>query len=123
MAASRRRFLTGLAATTAGFATPAFAQGAAGDAALRWCLQEFTPSTLTLRERLAEMRFLAEAAAPLRGLRIFVLSEDTPTHRYEQRVLARAFSEIIGVQVIHDIAREGGPCQRARWSRVSPAWL
>ena len=75
-------------------------------AARRWVLGEFTPSTLSVAEQMAEMDFFARAAAPFSGQQIYVVSETIPTHRYEARFLARAFREITGISVIHDLVRE-----------------
>jgi glycerol transport system substrate-binding protein len=107
----------GLAASVAGLGAPTNAQQESGSAAVRWALQEFNPSTLNLREQLEEMAFFAKAAQPLRHERIFVLSEDTPTHRYESRVLARAFFEITGIAVIHDVVRESEVVNRLQQQR------
>jgi glycerol transport system substrate-binding protein len=76
-------------------------------AARRWLLGEFTPSTLSFEEQMEEMAFFIQAAAPFRGQQIYVVSETIPTHVYESRVIARAFSEITGISVIHDLIREG----------------
>jgi len=81
-------------------------------AARRWAEVEFRPSTLSLDERLAEMDFFMRAAAPLRGQRVYVASETINTHEYEARVLARAFTEITGIPVIHDTIREGEVVER-----------
>ena len=109
---SRRMFAKGTAAAGVALATPvplAQAQLTADrlSAARRWAEVEFRPSTLTVDERMEEMAFFIRAAAPLRQQRIFVLSETIRTHEYEARVLARAFSEITGISVIHDVAQEG----------------
>ena len=53
------------------------------------------------------MRFFIEAAAPLRGQPLYVVSEAIPTHSYESRILARAFTEITGINVVHDLVSEG----------------
>jgi glycerol transport system substrate-binding protein len=81
-------------------------------AARRWAEVEFRPSTLDLDQKLEEMRFFIQAAAPFRGRRIYVVSETIRTHQYEARVLARAFSEITGIEVIHDTIREGEVVER-----------
>jgi glycerol transport system substrate-binding protein len=75
--------------------------------AQRWVDQEFQPSTLTREEQLAEMAWFAQAAAPFQGMRINVVSETLTTHEYEATVLARAFEEITGITVTHDLIQEG----------------
>ncbi len=72
----------------------------------RW-LPEFQPSTLNHEQQLAEMQWFIDAARPFVGMEIKVVSETISTHEYEARVLAKAFSEITGIQVTHDLIGEG----------------
>ena len=81
-------------------------------AARRWVVGEFTPSTLSVQEQMAEMDFFIRAAAPFRGQPIYVVSETIPTHAYEARFLSRAFREITGISVVHDLVREGELVER-----------
>ena len=116
MAHPRRRFLQAAAALGLTSLLPD-ARGQGIDplqqsAARRWVLGEFNPSTLTLEEQLAEMDFFINASAPFRGQQIHVVSETIPTHVYEQRFLARAFREITGIRVRHDLLREGELVER-----------
>jgi len=113
----RRRFLGGAATLGAslllpGGRAPAQAVGRREAAARRWVLGEFTPSTLSVDQQMREMEFFIRAAEPFRGEQIYVVSEDIPTHVYESRVLARAFMEITGIQVIHEVIREGALVER-----------
>ena len=87
-------------------AAPAPEVGYAAEAA-RWVDEEFQPSTLSRDEQLAELAWFTEAAAPLRGMRISVVSEALTTHAYESEVLARAFADVTGLQVTHDLIQEG----------------
>lgn len=73
----------------------------------RWVDEEFQPSTLDRQAQLAELAWFTEAAAPFRGMRINVVSETLTTHEYESEVLARAFADITGIQVTHDLIQEG----------------
>jgi len=92
---------------------PRAAQDAAFRAAARrWVRSELTPSTLSSEAQMAEMDFFIQAARPFRGQRVYVASETLDTHVYEQRVLARAFREITGIEVIHDVIREGELVER-----------
>jgi glycerol transport system substrate-binding protein len=75
--------------------------------AARWVAQEFQPSTLDQEAQLAELAWFTDAAAPFRGMRISVVSETLTTHEYEATVLARAFEEITGIEVTHDLIQEG----------------
>ncbi|MEE4302051.1 MAG: ABC transporter substrate-binding protein [Pseudomonadales bacterium] len=77
------------------------------EAPARWVDDEFQPSTLTRDEQLAELAWFAEAAAPFRGMEISVVSETLTTHEYEAGTLARAFEEITGIRVRHDLIQEG----------------
>ena len=74
--------------------------------ARRW-LPEFQPSTLSQEQQLAEMQWFIDAARPFAGMEIKVVSETITTHEYEAQTLARAFSEITGIQVTHDLIGEG----------------
>jgi glycerol transport system substrate-binding protein len=72
----------------------------------RW-LSEFQPSTLTEQQQMNELNWFIEAARPFAGMEIKVVSETITTHEYEAQTLARAFSEITGIEVTHDLIGEG----------------
>ncbi|MGY8860818.1 MAG: ABC transporter substrate-binding protein, partial [Pseudomonadales bacterium] len=74
--------------------------------AQRW-LPEFQPSTLDPEQQLAEMQWFIDASRPFAGMEIKVVSETITTHEYEAQVLAKAFTEITGIQVTHDLIGEG----------------
>jgi glycerol transport system substrate-binding protein len=76
-------------------------------AAEKWVDEEFQPSTLSREEQLQEMQWFIDAAKPFEGMEIDVLSEDVPTHRYESETLTKAFQEITGITVNHQILGEG----------------
>jgi glycerol transport system substrate-binding protein len=76
-------------------------------AAEKWVENEFQPSVLSKDEQLAEMEWFIKAAEPFRGLEINVLSETIPTHEYESNVLTKAFQEITGIRVNHQLLGEG----------------
>ncbi|MEO1363993.1 MAG: carbohydrate ABC transporter substrate-binding protein, partial [Pseudomonadota bacterium] len=94
---------TAVCAIVAGTGT-AFADEAA---AQKWIDQEFQPSTLSKDEQLSEMQWFIQAAEPFSGMEINVLSEGIPTHGYESEVLTKAFEEITGIKVNHQILGEG----------------
>ncbi|CUB04291.1 ABC transporter substrate-binding protein [Marinomonas fungiae] len=77
------------------------------DAAQKWVDNEFTVSTLSEAEQLKEMAWFTEAAKRFRGMEINVASETLTTHKYESQVLAKAFSEITGIKINHDLIQEG----------------
>jgi len=76
-------------------------------AAEKWVDSEFNPSTLSRAEQLKELEWFIKAAAPYRGQSINVVSETITTHEYESKVLAKAFSEITGIKLKHDLIQEG----------------
>jgi glycerol transport system substrate-binding protein len=76
-------------------------------AAERWVDNEFQPSVLSRAEQLAEMEWFIKAAEPFRGMEVNVLSETIPTHEYEANVLTKAFQEITGIRVNHQLLGEG----------------
>lgn len=86
------------------FTTSASADTAA---AKKWVDSEFQPSTLSKAEQMKEMEWFIEAAKPFKGMKIKVVSETIPTHEYESKVLAKAFKEITGIDVTHDLIQEG----------------
>ena len=75
--------------------------------ASKWVEDEFQPSTLSKEEQLKEMEWFIKAAEPFKGMTINVLSESIPTHEYESKVLTKAFKEITGITVNHQILGEG----------------
>jgi glycerol transport system substrate-binding protein len=76
-------------------------------AAEKWVDEEFQPSTLSREDQLKEMQWFIDAAKPFDGLEINVLSETIPTHTYESTVLTKAFEEITGIKVNHQLLGEG----------------
>lgn len=77
------------------------------DAAEKWVDNEFTVSTLTKKQQLDELHWFTQAAKPFRGMDINVVSEALTTHKYESKVLAKAFTEITGIKIHHDVIQEG----------------
>ena len=77
------------------------------DEAKQWVDSEFQPSTLSKADQMKEMEFFVNAAAPFQGMEINVLSETIPTHEYESKTLAKAFEEITGIKVNHQLLGEG----------------
>ena len=98
-----------LLASVALLATASFAGFAfAGiEEAKKWVDKEFQPSTLSKEEQMKEMEWFIKAAKPFKGMEINVLSETVPTHTYESEVLAKAFEQITGIKVNHQLLGEG----------------
>src|SRR3954468_19031452 len=98
-------------------------QGWAGEAeAKKWIDSEFQPSTLSKDKQMAEMKWFIEAAKKLqaKGVKeISVVSETITTHEYESKTLAKAFEEITGIKVKHDIIQEGDVVEKLQTSMQS----
>src|SRR5262245_55782065 len=108
-----------LSLTLALAAAPAVADEAA---ARRWIDQEFQPSTLSKEQQLAELKWFINAAAQLKAQgvgEISVVSETITTHEYEAKTLARAFAEITGIKVKHDLIQEGDVVEKLQTSMQS----
>ena len=73
----------------------------------KWSNGEFSLSTLSAKEREKELEWFHNAAKPFKGMSIKVLSETIPTHEYESKVLTKAFEEITGIKVNHQLLGEG----------------
>ncbi|MDX1450982.1 MAG: ABC transporter substrate-binding protein [Oleiphilaceae bacterium] len=76
------------------------------DEAKQWVDKEFQPSTLSKEQQLEELRWFVNAAEPFKGMTIKVVSERIDTHWYEASVLAKAFYDITGIKVIHELTGE-----------------
>ncbi len=87
--------------------TPVIAESSGKTAAKKWVEKEFQPSTLSKKEQMKEMEWFIKAAEPFRGMEIKVVSETITTHEYEAKTLAKAFSEITGIKLTHDLIQEG----------------
>jgi glycerol transport system substrate-binding protein len=94
--------MTGAAALIAGatIAAPAFADDAT---AQKWIDTEFQPSTLSKPDQLKELQWFEKAAQPFKGMEINVVSGTMTTHEYESKTLAKAFTELTGIKVKHDL--------------------
>ncbi|MEP7314177.1 MAG: ABC transporter substrate-binding protein [Pseudomonadota bacterium] len=91
-------------------------------AAIRWIDKEFQPSTQTKDQQRAEMQWFITAAARLKAQgvnEISVVSETLTTHEYESKTLARAFEEITGIKVKHDLVQEGDVVEKLQTSMQS----
>ncbi len=75
--------------------------------AKKWIDGEFQPSSLSKTDQMKEMEWFIKAAQPFKGMEINVLSEGIPTHTYESKTLTKAFEEITGIKVNHQILGEG----------------
>jgi len=90
--------------------------------AKKWVDNEFQPSSLSKDKQMAEMKWFMDTAAKLkaRGVtQINVVSETITTHEYESKTLAKAFEEITGIKVNHDIIQEGDVVEKLQTSMQS----
>src|SRR4030043_1135522 len=112
---TRIMFLGGVLAVLFAF----FVSSASADmaAAKKWVDNEFQPSTLTKAQQMKEMEWFINAAKPFKGMEIKVVSETIPTHEYESKVLTKAFYEITGIKVTHDLIQEGDVIEKRQ-----PTW-
>ena len=77
------------------------------DAIDKWANGEFSLSTLSKSDRVKELKWFQNAAKPFKGMEVNVLSETIPTHTYESKTLTKAFEEITGIKVNHQLLGEG----------------
>jgi glycerol transport system substrate-binding protein len=103
----RRQFLMTGAAAGATLAMPNIVRAQDTSAEITRWLDEFQPSTLSRDEQVKELNWFRAAAEPYKGMDINVVSETIDTHVYESQTLAKAFSEITGINLKHDIIQEG----------------
>ena len=104
---SRLRRMLVCGTVSASFVLYAGAASADMAAAKKWVDEEFQPSTLSKEQQMKEMEWFIHAAEPFKGMSIKVVSETIPTHAYEAKTLAKAFEEITGIKVTHDVIQEG----------------
>ena len=112
-------------AASAAVTAPAFADEAA---AKKWIDSEFQPSTLSKDDQMKEMQWFIKAAAPYKGMEINAVSETLTVHEYESKTLAKAFEEITGIKVRHDIIQEGDVVEKIQTQmqsgkNVYDAWI
>ena len=81
-------------------------------AAERYIKDEFKRSTISKEEQTSELKWYVDASAPLSGTEIKVLSDGIPVHKYDAEVLAKAFTEITGIKVVHEVVDEAGVVER-----------
>ncbi|MGY8893998.1 MAG: ABC transporter substrate-binding protein [Burkholderiales bacterium] len=90
--------------------------------AKKWIDSEFQPSTLSKAQQMTEMKWFIQAADKLKKMgisEISVVSETIGTHEYESKVLAKAFAEITGITVKHDLIQEGDVVEKLQTSMQS----
>ena len=53
------------------------------------------------------MEWFIKAATPFKGMKVSTASEILGIHEYESKTLTKAFAEITGIQVNHEMMDEG----------------
>ncbi|OMH33792.1 ABC transporter substrate-binding protein [Motiliproteus sp. MSK22-1] len=71
-----------------------------------WLETEFSETTLEPEQQLREMEWFITAAKPYRNMTVRVVSERIDAHFYEANTLAKAFEDITGIKVIHEVTGE-----------------
>ncbi len=77
------------------------------DALIQKWAKAFRPSAFTMKERVEELNWFYTVSKSFRGKTIKSTAEHIKTHYWERDVLAKAFEEITGIRVEHDIIGEG----------------
>jgi len=72
----------------------------------RW-IPQLQPSTLSESQMRKELSWFKEVSKPFRGKSIKSVAEDIKTHYWESEILAKAFFDITGIRVVHDVIGEG----------------
>ncbi len=72
----------------------------------------FPNSTLTMEEKMKELRWFAEASKPYRGMSLRAVAEAIPTHMWESDYLTKVFEKLTGIKVTFDIIDEGSVVER-----------
>jgi len=84
-----------------------------------WIDQEFSNSTLSKDQQLEEMKWFTQAAEKFKGSSVNVVSETITTHEYESQVLTKAFEDITGIKVTHDLIAEGDVIEKLQTQEQS----
>jgi glycerol transport system substrate-binding protein len=104
----RREVLKGTAAVGAGvLIQTGVSRASQMDAAQKWVENEFNPSTLSKEQQMAEMEWFIKASKPFQGMHVNCVSEILSVHEYESQTLTKAFADITGIHVTHNLMDEG----------------
>jgi len=77
------------------------------DKKIEYWLTQFQPSVLPVAEMREELNWFKDAGQAFKGKTIKSVAEDIKTHYWEREVLAKAFFEITGIRVEHEVIGEG----------------
>ncbi len=84
--------------------------------------QVFSPSTLTLDERVQELQWFADVAQPFQGMTIYSVAEQTETSYYDSQFLAKVFKELTGIEVIHGVVQKSELLEQFESQLKKGAW-
>lgn len=79
--------------------------------AIQYWASELQPSANSKKAAIAELEWFREASMEFDGRQILSVAEDIKTHYWEQEVLTKAFYDITGIRVKHDVIGEGSVVQ------------
>lgn len=77
------------------------------DEAIDYWAEQFEHSSLPAEQVKSELKWFQQVGSKFKGKRIKSIAEGIKTHKWERDVLAKAFYEITGIKVVHDIHGEG----------------
>jgi glycerol transport system substrate-binding protein len=86
---------------------PAINNDETSSSVLDYWLSRLQPTTLSLQAQRQELQWFIQISQPFRGRKIKVASEILAVHEYESRILAQAFTDLTGIEVVHDLMPEG----------------
>jgi glycerol transport system substrate-binding protein len=109
MSKAKKKLL--LVAAIAVFSVVFLAGTCLADVIDKW-INEFTPSALSKEDQRKELEWFQKAAAPYKGMKIKTCAEHISTHQFESQTLAKAFTELTGIEVEHDVIGEGDVVER-----------
>lgn len=103
-----KRFVCLFAAISMGFvfALPVQAQENKGEVIEKW-VEYFQPCAVSKDAQRKELEWFVNASKPFKGMEIKSVAEGIKTHKWESEVLTKAFYELTGIKVTHDIIGEG----------------
>jgi len=84
----------------------AFGETKYEEAVEKWA-KEFQPCAISKEAQIKELKWFANISKPFRGMELRSVAETIKTHKWEAEVLTKAFEEITGIHVDHDIIDEG----------------
>ncbi len=89
------------------FFLPTYSIAAPDEDSIEHWVEGFKPSTLSSDNVRKELNWFRDVSKPFRGKTIKSVAEDIKTHYWERDVLSKAFYDITGIRVEHEIIGEG----------------